>query len=554
MRSVSLFLWGLAPLLASAQLTGRVGPLKSAAEKAANKTCNVLDYGAVADLSTDIGQPLLDAFEDCNGSGLVYVPEGEYALSTWVLFDKGESWALQLDGVIYRNGTDGGNMITFEHTSDFEMFSSNGKGAIQALGYEFRNAGESTNTRIMRLQKVSSFSVHDIILVDSPAFHMSLDTVSDGEVYNVVVRGGSSGGLDGIDVWGENVWIHDVEVTNKDECVTVKNPSHNLLIENVYCNWSGGCAIGSITSGTNITDIIYRNVYTRSSNQMFMIKSNGGDGYVRNLALENFIGHGNAYSLDIDSAWSNIDTADGDGVEFSNITVSNWKGTEEDGVQRGPIKILCPDENPCYDITIKDFAMWTETGDSQTYFCQSAYGDGHCLQDGDELKEYTTTLTATSAPSGYAAPTMKEDLSEAMALNTSIAIPTIPASFYPGVMPYSSIAGGSAAAVTPSSSVASPSVSATPSSSFVAWSSSVRVSSPSRPASSPSSTRVSPSSSWIRTTGTPPTTASTDALPTIPAQKQPSPDTEVIGKCGFAPPPNQGGHHHVHHHTAPQHH
>lgn len=223
-------------------------------------------------------------------------------------------------------------------------------------------------------------------------------------------------------------------------------------------------------------------------------------------------------------------------------------------MQRGPIKILCPDENPCYDITIKDFAMWTETGDSQTYFCQSAYGDGHCLQDGDELQEYTTTLTATSAPSGYAAPTMKEDLSEAMALNTSIAIPTIPASFYPGVMPYSSIAGGSAAAVTPSSSVASPSVSATPSSSFVAWSSSVRVSSPSRPASSPSSTRVSPSSSWIRTTGTPPTTASTNALPTIPAQKQPSPDTEVIGKCGFAPPPNQGGHHHVHHHTAPHHH
>lgn len=63
-----------------------------------------------------------------------------------------------------------------------------------------------------------------------------------------------------------------------------------MLIENIYCNWSGGCAIGSITSGTNITDILYRNVYTHSSNQMFMIKSNGGDGYVRNLALENFIG------------------------------------------------------------------------------------------------------------------------------------------------------------------------------------------------------------------------------------------------------------------------
>lgn len=38
----------------------------------------------------------------------------------------------------------------------------------------------------------------------------------------MVIRGGNEGGLDGIDVWGTNIWVHDVEVTNKDECVTVK--------------------------------------------------------------------------------------------------------------------------------------------------------------------------------------------------------------------------------------------------------------------------------------------------------------------------------------------
>jgi rhamnogalacturonan hydrolase len=38
----------------------------------------------------------------------------------------------------------------------------------------------------------------------------------------MIIRGGNEGGLDGIDVWGTNIWIHDVEVTNKDECVTVK--------------------------------------------------------------------------------------------------------------------------------------------------------------------------------------------------------------------------------------------------------------------------------------------------------------------------------------------
>jgi hypothetical protein len=38
----------------------------------------------------------------------------------------------------------------------------------------------------------------------------------------MIIRGASEGGLDGIDIWGSNVHVHDVEVTNRDECVTVK--------------------------------------------------------------------------------------------------------------------------------------------------------------------------------------------------------------------------------------------------------------------------------------------------------------------------------------------
>ena len=34
--------------------------------------------------------------------------------------------------------------------------------------------------------------------------------------------GANIGGSDGVDVWGDNYWVHDVEVTNRDECVTVK--------------------------------------------------------------------------------------------------------------------------------------------------------------------------------------------------------------------------------------------------------------------------------------------------------------------------------------------
>lgn len=74
--------------------------------------------------------------------------------------------------------------------------------------------------------------------------------------------------------------------------------------------------MGSLGSDVSASDITYRNVYTWNSNQMYLIKSNRGSGSVSNVVLENFIGHGNAYSLDLDQSWNSISTIDGDGVQL----------------------------------------------------------------------------------------------------------------------------------------------------------------------------------------------------------------------------------------------
>ncbi|KAJ5580238.1 uncharacterized protein N7459_006223 [Penicillium hispanicum] len=439
----SLLAIGLAPFLAAAQLSGSVGPTTTYASKASNKICSVLDYGGVADNSTDIGPAISSAWDECKDGGVVYIPSGDYALDTWVDLTGGSSCAIRIDGIIYRTGSDGGNMIYIEHTSDFELFSSTSAGAVQGFGYEFHAKGSISGPRILRLYDVSDFSVHDLALVDSPSFHFSLDSCENGELYNMAIRGGNEGGLDGIDIWSTNIWVHDVMVTNKDECVTVKSPSQNILVESIYCNWSGGCAMGSLGTGVNISDVTYRNIYTWSSNEMYMIKSNGGSGSVSNVVLENFIGHGNAYSLDIDQQWSSMSTNAGDGVQLNNITISNWKGTEANGAERGPIKVNCADGAPCTDITIKDFAMWTEEGDYQSYWCKSAYGSGACLKDGNDHTSYSTTVTVTAAPSGYSAATMASDLSSAFGTDSPIPIPAIPTSFYPGLTPYSPLAAAS---------------------------------------------------------------------------------------------------------------
>ncbi|KAJ3036845.1 hypothetical protein HDV00_002327 [Rhizophlyctis rosea] len=416
------------------QLTGAVGPTTSRSSKA-GKVCNIMSYGAKTGQTGDISAALNSAFAACKNGGTVYVPPGDYGLSTWVTFSNGVGWAFQLDGVIYRNGGGSGTMIGVTGGSDFEFFSSTSKGAIQGLGYSGGTA------RLMRITKVSHFSIHDIILVDAPVFHLTLDTCTNGEVYNMVIRGRYLGGLDGIDVSGDNIWIHDVEVSNKDECVTIKNTASNMLIESIYCNWSGGCAMGSLSEGIDIKNIHYKNIYTTNSNQMYMIKSSGGSGTVQNCLFENFIGHSNAYSLDLDSAWSKQTTASGSGITFKGLTFRNWSGTCASGTQRGPIKFNCPSAVPCTDITIENFNVWTDSGSSVLWGCQNAYGTGGCLRSGTS-GTYTSTKTITSAPTNYQAPKMPWDLTT-LGTNTQIPIPTLPASFFPNTPPKTAFLNGS---------------------------------------------------------------------------------------------------------------
>ncbi|KAK6207301.1 hypothetical protein LQW54_007259 [Pestalotiopsis sp. IQ-011] len=460
---------------ASAQLSGTVGPTTSTSAKASTKVCNILDYGGVASATTDNGAAIQSAWDDCKTGGQVYIPEGDYGMSTWVTLKSGTGVSINIEGVIYRTGTDSGNMIMIRDSTDVEVYSATSKGAMQGYGYEFHSQG-TYGPRLLRFYKCTDFSVHDLILVDSPAFHLSLDTCTNGELYNMIIRGANEGGLDGIDVWSTNIWVHDIEVTNKDECVTVKSPANNILVEQVHCNWSGGCAMGSLGSGVAISDIEYNNIYTHHANQMFMIKSNGGDGDVSNLAFNNFMGHSNAYTLDFDTAWSSMSAVDGDGITYNNISFSGWKGTATNGVERGPVKLNCPAEVPCTDITVEDFAVWTDSGSSVLYGCQNAYGSGVCLNDGSSHTAYTSTQTVTTV-SGYSYSTMAGELTAGLGLTASIAIPTMPASFYPGLQPISAIlngaAGATAEAVVVASTTASSSAAVkTSSSSSVAKSSS----------------------------------------------------------------------------------
>ncbi|KAF1981733.1 glycoside hydrolase family 28 protein [Aulographum hederae CBS 113979] len=437
------------PTLAFGQLSGRVGPTTSTASKRAKKICDVTRFGATP--TGDIGPALTRAWNECKTGGVVFVPEGNFQMSTWVSLSGGTGVGIQIDGIITRkDGSDkGGNMILVQRSNDVEFFSGNGRGAFQGKGYEMHREKNIMGPRILRFVRVDNFAVHDFIMVDAPSFHFSMDTCKNGEVYNLVVRGGNQGGLDGIDVWSDNVHIHDVEVTNKDECVCVKSPAHNILIENIYCNWSGGSSIGSLGEDVDVSDIVFRNVYTTNSNQMMMIKSWGGSGSLKNVLFDNFIGHANAYGLNVDQYWSPMKQNPGPGVKLDNITFSNWKGTVADGMRRSPIRILCSTDAPCTSMVVENVSLWTDAGTTVTNECKAAYGTGACLRANTD-RSFNANSAKTSIsrpPPRYQAVKMDSDLPSDFGTTQPIPIPKIPASFFPGTKPLKPVAGSGAAAV-----------------------------------------------------------------------------------------------------------
>ena len=108
----------LLPALVLGQLSGRVRPLTSHATKAqqrlATSSTTVRSQTRAQILVLHSHLPSLHA----KSGGTVVIPSGNYALATWVRLSGGSAWAFQLDGIIYRTGAAGGDMIFIEHSDD----------------------------------------------------------------------------------------------------------------------------------------------------------------------------------------------------------------------------------------------------------------------------------------------------------------------------------------------------------------------------------------------------------------------------------------------------
>lgn len=80
---------------------------------------------------------------------------------------------------------------------------------------------------------------------------------------------------DGFDVTGRNVYMHDLNIWNDDDCIAVKDGSENMLFERI--NASGlGLVIGSI-GGSKVKNITFRDSYMHKTFKGIYLKTRWSD-------------------------------------------------------------------------------------------------------------------------------------------------------------------------------------------------------------------------------------------------------------------------------------
>ncbi|KAJ7726842.1 pectin lyase-like protein [Mycena maculata] len=345
--------------------------------------CNVLNYGAVADNSTDLGPALTKAWTQCvipqvtttvATNVLLYVPAGNFLLASTVTFDDAANWNLHIAGNIYLpyNPALTGTMLTFENCQNILL---NGPGAIFGNGYRYRPGGDLTlnpsRPRLIRFQNCNNCEITAVTLYDSPQFHVTI-IGNNNVAHDMAIIASHVGETDGFDMSGNNNYVHDVSVENGDECVTVKTPTNGFVAERITCKWTAGCNIGSFgddNTAVNVQNVVYTDVTISNSDAGIMIKAYPDNiGTVTNITYNDFTLSAAAYPIYISAFWAGngVDTGK---LSITDVTFNSIVGT---GTPTRPAVLLdCNAATPCKNIVFNGVSLTNTISNKFTNACGS---------------------------------------------------------------------------------------------------------------------------------------------------------------------------------------
>ncbi|KAJ1559859.1 hypothetical protein HK096_010855, partial [Nowakowskiella sp. JEL0078] len=140
-------------------------------------------------------------------------------------------------------------------------------------------------------------TIHDLAITNSPFWNIRIGG-SGIEVRNIAVTvTTSTKNTDGIDTYNANgVWIHDSTFTVNDDCVAIKQGSHNVVVDNISCLGAPhGLSIGSVSypyslGPASVSNILFQNIKLSKGTNGCRIKTvKGATGLVQGITYRNIV-------------------------------------------------------------------------------------------------------------------------------------------------------------------------------------------------------------------------------------------------------------------------
>eukprot|EP00037_Helgoeca_nana_P027699 m.318896 g.318896 ORF g.318896 m.318896 type:complete len:306 (+) comp27579_c0_seq1:638-1555(+) len=143
---------------------------------------------------------------------------------------------------------------------------------------------------------------------------------------------------DGIEpMWSSSVLVQRARILNGDDCVTVKSGSHDVLIEDLYCEHGNGMTVGSVWYD-DVVNVTYRRVTMNGTHSGPVIKGRSqGNATVRDILFEDVTLIGVHQAVTVDCVYESAGSvAPNIGVQVVNVTYRNVSGTVIPTAARGP--------------------------------------------------------------------------------------------------------------------------------------------------------------------------------------------------------------------------
>ncbi len=188
------------------------------------------------------------------------------------------------------------NFIHFWDCSEIELYGGkiDGRGHhwwmllfLDYFGINRYMPDQNARPHLILMERCTSIRIHDLVMKNSPQFHLKMDGCHNAELYNINIKVNVTAqanilkrfdltdlmvmfpfNTDGIDPSGSNYHIYNLTVQNWDDVVVPKpsaevNCTSNMLIENAIVKLGVGMSIGSVPPNANgncIKNITFRNV------------------------------------------------------------------------------------------------------------------------------------------------------------------------------------------------------------------------------------------------------------------------------------------------------